>query len=143
MPGRNLYVAVPAVVNCGVASKAESSQCAAAASQKFTCPGFTGVEPETTVAVRVTTVPAATEVTSLPKLVTVSVVVVAAAVAHARGTPKEKTASIAWRTKARIAAGRETDGCPGRDRQCIAGIIVGLLDWQSRPKSIAKVAECA
>jgi hypothetical protein len=54
-----------------------SVQWAAVSSQKLTVPGFTAVEPATTVAVSVTTDPDATVVTALPPLVTVSVVVVA------------------------------------------------------------------
>ena len=58
---------------------------------ELTWPGFTGVEPETTVAVSVTTVPAATDVTAVPELVTASVVVVGAAVAHACGRTQSCT----------------------------------------------------
>jgi len=47
----------------------------AAASQKFTCPVVSAALPAFTVAVSVTTVFAATVVTALPPLVTVSVVV--------------------------------------------------------------------
>jgi hypothetical protein len=56
--------------------------------QNFTDPGVTavpGAVAEATVAVRVTTVPAATDVVALPLLVTVSTVVVGVAAAHARG----------------------------------------------------------
>jgi len=45
------------------------------ASQKFTEPNGTGVVPETTVAVSVTTLPEATEVTEPPPEVTASAVV--------------------------------------------------------------------
>jgi hypothetical protein len=54
-----------------------SSQYAAAASQNFTSPGVTGVDPAVTVAVSVTTLPAAMVVTGLPPDVTVTAVVVA------------------------------------------------------------------
>lgn len=54
-----------------------SVQYAVVASQKFNCPGVTGEDPAVTVAVRVTTAPWDTEVTSLPPLVTVIVTVVA------------------------------------------------------------------
>src|SRR5271165_2003581 len=102
MPGRNLYVATPAGVSCAVAIKPEPSQRVAPALQNFTCPGCTGVVPETTVAVSVTTVPAATEVTSEPALVTVSDVVVGAAVAHACDElDMVIRASVAGRMKAR------------------------------------------
>ena len=50
----------------------------AAASQKFTCPGETGVPPAMTVAVSIIGVPGATEVTALPPDVTARVVVVVA-----------------------------------------------------------------
>jgi hypothetical protein len=50
----------------------------AVASQKFTCPVVTFVEPEVTVAVRVTTLPDATVVTVLPPELIARVVVVAA-----------------------------------------------------------------
>src|ERR1700760_580606 len=53
-----------------------SVQCAAAASQKFTWPGFTAVVPALTVAVSVTTLPAFTEVTATPLEVTEREVVV-------------------------------------------------------------------
>jgi hypothetical protein len=123
------------LLNCAVPSSAESSQYFAEASQNFTCPGFTGVEPETTVAVSVTTVPAATEVTSLPPaFVTVSVVVVAAAVAHAwEVLNSAEIASVAGRTKARIVAGRTTNECPGPDTACIAEII-WTPELKKRPK---------
>jgi choline-glycine betaine transporter len=49
------------------------------ASQKFTWPGVTGVAPEVTIAVSVTTLPEATVVTALPPDVTVMVVFVGAA----------------------------------------------------------------
>jgi hypothetical protein len=51
-----------------------SVQLLAVASQKFTCPGVTGVEPASTVAVSVTTLPEATVVTVLPAEVTARVV---------------------------------------------------------------------
>jgi hypothetical protein len=68
-----------------------SVQCAAEASQKFTCPGVTGVAPAFTDAVSVTTLPEATVVTALPPEVTARIVVVAAlvcaeAVVHAPHT---------------------------------------------------------
>jgi S-adenosylmethionine/arginine decarboxylase-like enzyme len=50
-----------------------SVQYLAAASQKFTCPGVTGVVPVVTVAVSVTTLPEATVVMTLPPEVTASV----------------------------------------------------------------------
>jgi hypothetical protein len=62
-----------------------SSQYVAVASQKFTRPGVTGVEPATTVAVSVTTAPEATVVTALPPDVTPRVVVVGAELATACG----------------------------------------------------------
>ncbi len=78
MPGINLYVAVPAGVSWAVASKWESVQLTAVASQNWTCPVNTP-----TVAVRVTTVPDATRVTVVPLLMMASVVVVAVACAEA------------------------------------------------------------
>jgi hypothetical protein len=54
-----------------------SRQWAAAASQKSTCPGVTGVVPAITVAVSVITLPDETVVTALPPLVMASVTVVA------------------------------------------------------------------
>ena len=48
----------------------------AEASQKFTCPGATLAAPACTVAVRVTRLPAATDVTALPPEAIASVVVV-------------------------------------------------------------------
>jgi hypothetical protein len=54
-----------------------SSQYVAAASQNFTSPGVTGVDPASTVAVSVTTAPDATVVTTLVPDVIASVVVVA------------------------------------------------------------------
>jgi hypothetical protein len=56
-----------------------SSQYAAVASQKLTSPNVTGVVPALTVAVNVTTLPAATVVAGLPPDVTVIVVLVAVA----------------------------------------------------------------
>jgi hypothetical protein len=58
-----------------------SEQDAAAASQNFTCPGFT-IAPALTVAVSVTTLPDATVVTGFPPEVT-AIVVVVAVEAHA------------------------------------------------------------
>ena len=78
-------MAIPAGVSWAVARRAESSQWVADASQNFTWPGFTGVGPETTAAVSVTTVSEATDDTPEPALVTVSVVVVAAGAAQAFG----------------------------------------------------------
>ena len=92
----------PAVVNCVVASRAEFSQYFAVATQNFTWPGCTEVAPGITVAVSVTTVPAATDVTSLPALVTVSDMVVGAAVTQACEIVKAApTAGIASTTSAR------------------------------------------
>src|SRR5579862_3012890 len=54
-----------------------SVQCPAVASQNFTCPTVTAVPPDTTVAVRVTTVPDATLVTLVPPDVTAKIVMVA------------------------------------------------------------------
>ena len=51
MPGMSLMEAVPAPVNCAVPSRWVSVQRAAVASQKFTCPGVTGVTPASTLAV--------------------------------------------------------------------------------------------
>jgi hypothetical protein len=48
------------------------------ASQKFTCPGVTAAPPEVTVAVRVTTLPDATELVAVPPEVTAIAVDVAA-----------------------------------------------------------------
>jgi len=53
-------------------------QCAALASQKFTCP-VTGTEPAKTVAVSATVVPDATEVTGLPAAAIAKVVAVGSA----------------------------------------------------------------
>src|ERR1017187_9670030 len=66
-----------------------SVQYIAAASQKFTCPIVTGVVPAFTVAVSVTTLPAATVVTVLPPDVTARVVVAAGA-AQARTAPPQR-----------------------------------------------------
>ena len=52
-----------------------SVQCVAVASQKFTVPFVTAVEPDATVAVSVTTLGEATVVTGFPLEVTASVVV--------------------------------------------------------------------
>jgi hypothetical protein len=54
-----------------------SVQCAAVASQKFTWPGLTGVDPATTLAVKVTAAPETTEAAGPPEEVTVKAVVVA------------------------------------------------------------------
>jgi hypothetical protein len=70
-------IAVPALVNWAVPSRWMSVQKAADASQKFTCPGVTGIPPAFTVAVSVTTLPDATVVTAAPPDVTESIVVVA------------------------------------------------------------------
>jgi hypothetical protein len=63
------------------------------ASQKFTCPVVTLIEPETTVAVNVTSLPEATdppEATVLPPEVIVRVVAVAAGAAQACGVARNK-----------------------------------------------------
>src|SRR5580704_10981245 len=74
-----------------------SVQNLAVASQKLTWPGVTGVPPVMTVAVRVTTLPCATVVTTFPPEVTDSVVIVGAAGAACAGSsptpwPKETSA---------------------------------------------------
>jgi hypothetical protein len=61
------------------------------ATQKFTCPTVTGVVPAIIVAVSVTALPEATEVTALPAEVIARVLVVAAGAAHARGAPPPST----------------------------------------------------
>src|ERR1700744_4732798 len=75
--------------------------------QKLTCPTVTGVEPPTTVAVRVTTAPWLTEVTGLPPEVMARLVVVAvwpwAAIAVAART------APASRDGARVARKDEPD----------------------------------
>jgi hypothetical protein len=63
------------------------------ASQKFTCPTVTFVEPEVTAAVSVTLLPEGTDVTGLDPEVTARVVVVGTEVAKAEGTHQEETAS--------------------------------------------------
>ena len=78
MAGMNRSVAVPAVVSCAVPKRCESSQCGVAASQKRTWPGLTGVVPAKTVAIKVTTAPAAADVTGVPAAVSASEVVVGA-----------------------------------------------------------------
>src|SRR5258708_39556758 len=85
MPGNRRMVAFPAEVNCAVPNKWISEQWAAAASQKFTVPGVTGVAPGVTRtdAVNVTSLPEATVVTGIPAEVTASVVVVGAGAALA------------------------------------------------------------
>jgi hypothetical protein len=79
-----------------------SVQCAAAASQKLTCPVFNCIEPDITVAVRVTTVPCETDVTALPALVTVIVAVVAEL-----AKTGQLAASIDTKTKISTQRGRE------------------------------------
>jgi hypothetical protein len=64
-----------------------SVQNLAVASQKSTWPGVTGVPPAITVAVKVTTLPGATVVTTFPPEVTDSVVAAGAAAAHAGTGP--------------------------------------------------------
>jgi hypothetical protein len=100
-----------------------SVQCAAVASQKVTDPPVTGVEPETTVAVRVTTLPEATEETGAPLEVTVSVVVVAPGAAHAGSAaissahrrarneagPTERRRVVDWRGEEDNANCRDTE----------------------------------
>ena len=68
--------AVPEAVSCAVPIRWMSVQAGAAASQKFMTPGVTGDAPASVVAVSVTTVPGATEVTGLPAAVMARVVVV-------------------------------------------------------------------
>jgi hypothetical protein len=63
------------------------------ASQKFTCPTVTVVEPEVTAAVSVTLLPEVTEVTGLNPEVTDRVVVVGTEVANAEEMHQEETAS--------------------------------------------------
>ena len=87
----NLNVAVPEEVNCAKAKRWLSTHCDADASQNSTCPGLTGVVPDATVAVKVTTAPASIEVTDAPPLLTVSVVTVAVA-ARARALFKARFA---------------------------------------------------
>jgi hypothetical protein len=82
---------VPALVSWAVPKKWMSEQEGAVASQKLTWPAVTLVEPETTAAVRVTWLPEATDVTTLPLEVTVSVVVVGVDVAKADGVAADKT----------------------------------------------------
>src|ERR1700733_8471255 len=72
-------LAVPALVNWALPIRWIGSQYFAVASQKFTCPAR-AVDPPLTVAVSMTTVPDATEVTGLPPEDTCSVVEVEAAV---------------------------------------------------------------
>jgi hypothetical protein len=71
-PKRN--TAVPALVNCAVPARWMSVQDAAVASQKFTCPSVSAAPAAWTVAVKVTTVPPATEDTAFPPEVTERVV---------------------------------------------------------------------
>jgi hypothetical protein len=75
-------MAVPAAVSCDVPNKWMSVQLLAEASQKFTWPTVTAAVPAFTVAVRVTTVPAATVVTAPVPEVTASVVAVGGAAAE-------------------------------------------------------------
>ena len=79
----------------------------AVASQKLTWPGVTGVLPAITVAVRVTTLPAATVVTAFPPEMTDSVVIVGAGAAHAgsRPTPWPKETTAMKYHKGRKRAG--------------------------------------
>ena len=67
-----------------------SVQWVAVASQKFTCPGVTGLLPAVTVAVSVTTLPDVTVVTELPPEVTARVVVVVASAAQACCAPPQR-----------------------------------------------------
>jgi hypothetical protein len=69
-------------------SKWISEQAVADASQKLTWPAVTGVAPAATVAVRVTTVPGATDETGLPPEVKVSEVVVAGGTPHKGSVPE-------------------------------------------------------
>jgi hypothetical protein len=85
----NFSTAVPALVNCSVPRRWMSVQYANA-SQNFTCPIVTAAAPAFTVAVSVTTLPAATVVTVLPPDVTARVVVVAAGAAQARTAPPQR-----------------------------------------------------
>jgi hypothetical protein len=86
----NFSTAVPVLVNCLVPRRWMSVQCAADASQKFTCPVVTAVVPVFTVAVSVTTLLDATVVTVLPPDATARVVVVAAGAAQARTVPPQR-----------------------------------------------------
>ena len=87
-----MSVAVPAVVNCAMPRMWTSVQYFAVASQKSTWPVVRAVVPAFTVAVRVTMVPAAAEVTALPPAVTVSVVDVVVLVAAAAAFPPRASA---------------------------------------------------
>jgi hypothetical protein len=69
-------MAVPAAVSCDVPSKCTSVQLLAEASQKFTWPTVTAVDPASTVAVSATTLPAATVATAPAPEVTANVVTV-------------------------------------------------------------------
>ena len=66
---------MPALVNCAVPSTFTSVQYVAAALQNFTVPFVTGVDPETTVAVRVTTPVDGTTDAGLPPELTDNAVV--------------------------------------------------------------------
>ena len=114
-----MYVAIPALVSCVVASRAESSQYFAVASQNLTWPGFTGVDPETTVAVSVTTVPAVTDDMSEPPLVIANDVVVGAAEAHACGRMKPPQAASKHVRERRRKTKRAR-----RDEPCICEFIL-------------------
>src|SRR5579871_422170 len=78
-----------------------SVQCAAVASQKFTCPGLILAPPAVTAAVSVTTVPVATELTTLPSaLMEIEVAVAAFVWAEAalqKAIPAKRNAAQAWR----------------------------------------------
>jgi hypothetical protein len=72
-----------------------SVQAAAAASQKFTCPSASAVPPACTVAVKVTTVPPATEDTAFPPEVIERVVAVAGDPQAGWDPPHQATQMIA------------------------------------------------
>lgn len=77
------------------------------------------MDPETTVAVSVITVPEATDVTSVPELVMASDVVVGAAAAHACG----RLRAIQTASKNSVYR-RKRDGRPRWEEPCVAGIIL-------------------
>jgi hypothetical protein len=98
MPGRSLTTAVPALVSCAVPSRWISVQYFAEASQKLTCPTVTLLEPATTAAVSVTTLPEATDPPDrivIPPETTVNDVLVAEGPAQACDTPTQKSVTRA------------------------------------------------
>lgn len=78
-PSRSLIEAIPAEVSWAVPRRCWLVQCVAVASQKFTTPRVTGVDPDLTVAVKVRTVPTGTELAAVPPEVIDRVVVDAVA----------------------------------------------------------------